>query len=108
MLVLLPNALRTGRQTAGLTVQPRSGDCAETCYVLLPQHFLDFFSLPQGHGSLRPTFGASRFTVPCGGQQLVSLQQEPSSVNTSLKSKLLLLLIFFLQFKCEYILLTEL
>jgi len=25
----------------------------------LPQHFLYFFPLPHGHGSLRPTFGDS-------------------------------------------------
>ncbi len=28
-----------------------------------PWHFLYFFPLPQGHGSLRPTFGSSRCTV---------------------------------------------
>lgn len=28
----------------------------------LPQHCLNFFPLPQGHGSLRPTLGASRRT----------------------------------------------
>jgi hypothetical protein len=27
-----------------------------------PQQFLYFFPLPQGHGSLRPTLGADRFT----------------------------------------------
>jgi hypothetical protein len=24
-----------------------------------PQHFLNFFPLPQGHGSLRPTLGGA-------------------------------------------------
>src|SRR5439155_19572614 len=28
-----------------------------------PWHFLNFFPLPHGHGSLRPTFGSSRLTV---------------------------------------------
>src|SRR6185503_3540651 len=28
-----------------------------------PWHFLYFFPLPHGHGSLRPTFGSSRRTV---------------------------------------------
>ena len=28
-----------------------------------PQHFLYFLPLPQGHGSLRPTLGASRVIV---------------------------------------------
>ena len=27
-----------------------------------PQHFLNFFPLPQGHGSLRPTLGSARRT----------------------------------------------
>src|SRR3990170_1151931 len=39
-----------------------------TCYVLraacyaAPWHFLYFLPLPQGQGSLRPTFGSSRLT----------------------------------------------
>jgi hypothetical protein len=28
------------------------------------QHFLNFFPLPHGQGSLRPIFGAARRTVP--------------------------------------------
>ena len=31
--------------------------------IYLPQHCLYFFPLPQGHGSLRPTFGIVRRTV---------------------------------------------
>jgi hypothetical protein len=31
-------------------------------HASLPQHCLNFFPLPQGHGSLRPTLGASRRT----------------------------------------------
>src|SRR5690625_3818403 len=31
-----------------------------------PQHFLNFFPLPQGHGSFRPTFGVSRLIVILG------------------------------------------
>src|SRR5881392_3455289 len=31
-------------------------------YATRPQQFLYFFPLPQGHGSLRPTFGISRRT----------------------------------------------
>jgi hypothetical protein len=29
-------------------------------YATLPQQFLYFFPLPQGHGSFRPTFGIER------------------------------------------------
>jgi hypothetical protein len=29
-------------------------------FVHFPQHCLNFFPLPQGHGSLRPTFGPTR------------------------------------------------
>src|SRR5438874_11232633 len=32
------------------------------CYAVRPQQFLYFFPLPQGHGSLRPTFGIERRT----------------------------------------------
>ena len=32
-------------------------------HAATPQHFLYFLPLPQGQGSLRPTFGASRRTV---------------------------------------------
>src|SRR3954463_5384750 len=38
-----------------------------------PQHFLYFFPLPHGHGSLRPTFSASRTIV------LVTAPASPSS-----------------------------
>jgi hypothetical protein len=31
-------------------------------YAMRPQQFLYFFPLPQGHGSLRPTFGTERRT----------------------------------------------
>jgi hypothetical protein len=31
-----------------------------------PWHFLYFFPLPHGHGSLRPTFGPARTTGVCG------------------------------------------
>jgi hypothetical protein len=33
-----------------------------------PQHCLNFFPLPQGHGSLRPIFRVARRTV-CGGER---------------------------------------
>src|SRR3954471_16428758 len=33
------------------------------CHAPCPWHFLYFFPLPHGHGSLRPTFGASWRTV---------------------------------------------
>jgi hypothetical protein len=42
-------------------------------YAFLPQHFLYFFSLPHAQGSLRPILAWLRFTVVCGGQQLVLL-----------------------------------
>src|SRR5512140_2247710 len=32
-------------------------------YAAAPWHFLYFFPLPHGHGSLRPTLGSSRRTV---------------------------------------------
>ncbi len=32
-------------------------------YPYLPWHFLNFFPLPQGHASLRPTLSCSRWTV---------------------------------------------
>jgi len=49
-------------------------------YVFFPQHFLNLRPLPQMQGSLRPTFGVSRIFGVLGGQQLVSLQQTPSSL----------------------------
>src|SRR5947207_1802881 len=54
-----------GRTMAEVVV---SADCSphrngELRYAAsFPQHFLYFFPLPHGHGSLRPTFGAS-FTI---------------------------------------------
>jgi len=48
-------------------------------YMFFPQHFLNFRPLPQIQGSLRPIFGVSRIIGVLGGQQLVSLQQAPSS-----------------------------
>ena len=36
-------------------------------YAAAPWHFLYFFSLPQGHGSLRPTFGSLRRIVSTTG-----------------------------------------
>lgn len=35
-------------------------DYVQCSTVATPQHFLNFFPLPQGHGSLRPTLGCSR------------------------------------------------
>ena len=35
-------------------------------HAAAPWHFLYFFPLPHGHGSLRPTFGSSRRTVLTG------------------------------------------
>ncbi|GAB6042317.1 hypothetical protein JCM17961_29930 [Endothiovibrio diazotrophicus] len=40
-------------------------ECRKTDVPHAPQHFLYFFPLPHGHGSLRPTFGALR----CGGSR---------------------------------------
>ena len=34
------------------------------CTQPAPQHFLYFFPLPHGQGSLRPTFGSGRTTAP--------------------------------------------
>src|SRR3954471_24520813 len=39
-----------------------------------PQQFLNFFPLPQGHGSFRPTFGTSRRT---GARSSVSSEPSP-------------------------------
>jgi hypothetical protein len=36
-------------------------------YAIRPQQFLNFFPLPQGHGSLRPTFGTSRWMGSVSG-----------------------------------------
>ena len=44
----------------------------------LPQHFLNLFPLPQGHGLFLPTFGFVRTYVTDASQQLESLQQEVS------------------------------
>ena len=44
----------------------------------LPQHFLNLFPLPQGHGLFLPTFGFVRTYVAGASQQLESLQQEVS------------------------------
>jgi hypothetical protein len=51
--------------------------------MFFPQHFLNFRPLPQIQGSLRPIFGVSRIIGVLGGQQLVSLQQDPSSLSIS-------------------------
>src|SRR5207249_3181113 len=48
-----PPVSRRGPRTASR--EPRAANQA-------PWHFLYFFPLPHGHGSLRPTFGSSRFT----------------------------------------------
>jgi hypothetical protein len=41
---------------SGLSVRPHQCNIAA-----MPQHFLNFFPLPQGQGSLRPVFGCSRW-----------------------------------------------
>ena len=35
------------------------GDLSCSRYAVRPQQFLNFFPLPHGHGSFRPTFGIS-------------------------------------------------
>jgi hypothetical protein len=49
--------------------------------MFFPQHFLNLRPLPQMQGSLRPIFGVSRIIGFKGGQQLMSLQQTPSSLS---------------------------
>src|ERR1700682_452070 len=44
-------------------------------YATRPQQFLYFFPLPQGHGSLRPTFGMLRRT---GRSSVISPAPSPS------------------------------
>ena len=51
--------------------------------MFFPQHFLNLRPFPQMQGSLRPIFGVSRLIEVLGGQQLVSLQQAPSSLSIS-------------------------
>src|SRR3954451_10296979 len=46
----------------GAWIRLRSPHQASGEVVDAPWHFLYFLPLPQGHGSLRPTFGSSRFT----------------------------------------------
>src|ERR1019366_4791364 len=38
-------------------------EAGQPCYFSAPWHFLNFFPLPQGHGSLRPTFSPVRRCV---------------------------------------------
>lgn len=64
-------------------------------YMFFPQHFLNFRPLPQMQGSLRPTFGVSRIIGVEGGQQLVSLQQTPSSLIISSDNLSIFLIIFY-------------
>ncbi len=56
-----------GRQGQRAGLQHPSGPHgrlqAPVLHAAAPWHFLYFFPLPHGHGSLRPTFGSSRLTV---------------------------------------------
>jgi hypothetical protein len=50
----------------GMTTDQRIDNLSVDTYELAPQHFLYFLPLPQGHGSLRPTFSPERTTcVTC-------------------------------------------
>ena len=64
-------------------------------YMFFPQHFLNLRPLPQTQGSLRPIFGVSRIIGVAGGQQLVSLQQTPSSLSISSDDSYIFLIIFY-------------
>ena len=52
---------------------------ARIIHALRPQHFLNFFPLPHGQGSFRPTLGIARVNGTWGPQQDGSLQQSSSS-----------------------------
>ena len=64
-------------------------------YMFFPQHFLNLRPLPQIQGSLRPIFGVSRIIGVAGGQQLVSLQQTPSSLSISSDDSSIFSIIFY-------------
>jgi len=64
-------------------------------YMFFPQHFLNLRPLPQMQGSLRPIFGVSRIIGVAGGQQLVSLQQTPSSLSISSDDSSIFSIIFY-------------
>ena len=72
-------------------------------YIFFPQHFLNLRPLPQMQGSLRPIFGVPRVLGVLGGQQLVSLQQDSSSLSISLVNSSLPSLIFFQLYNSIYI-----
>ena len=63
--------------------------------MFFPQHFLNLRPLPQMQGSLRPIFGVSRIIGVEGEQQLVSLQQTPSSLSISSDDSSIFLIIFY-------------
>ena len=64
-------------------------------YMFFPQHFLNLRPLPQMQGSLRPIFGVSRIIGVEGEQQLVSLQQTPSSLSISSVDSSIFSIIFY-------------
>ena len=64
-------------------------------YMFFPQHFLNLRPLPQMQGSLRPIFGVSRIIGVEGAQQLVSLQQTPSSLSISSDDSSIFSIIFY-------------
>ena len=64
-------------------------------YMFFPQHFLNLRPLPQMQGSLRPIFGVSRIIGVEGEQQLVSLQQTPSSLSISSDDSSIFSIIFY-------------
>jgi len=54
VFVLLPLQTSTSEMYSRHITKPQCSN------VDAPQHFLNFFPLPHGHGSLRPTLGCSR------------------------------------------------
>jgi hypothetical protein len=53
-----PFQTRIANQRNG-TVKASGHVRMKKCYAFLPQHFLYFFPLPQGHWSLRPILGGA-------------------------------------------------
>src|SRR5688500_8463931 len=74
---------RCGAPARCATPRTRHAACA-------PQHFLYFLPLPQGQGSFRPTFGASRVIVltlapsPCACDDASCISPPPVSRRVSL------------------------
>ena len=64
-----PIQAKKGRSGAGkekIKRIPEKRERSIRCIIHWPQHFLNFLPLPQGQGSLRPTFGSSRLIGSVG------------------------------------------